>query len=108
MAATVAHEIRNPLGGIRGFATFLAQDTPKDDPRYRLVEKILAGTASLEKVVNGLLEFTRPVELKLAPTSCASIAHAAMRYMEYDPNYITIFTEIDPDLRILADGDKIR
>jgi len=108
MAATVAHEIRNPLGGIRGFATFLAQDTPEDDPRHRLVQKILTGTSSLEKVVSGLLEYTRPVELKLVPTSCAAIAQAALRYMEYDPSRITIFTEVDLDLRILADADKIR
>lgn len=108
MAATVAHEIRNPLGGIRGFATFLAQDTPRSDPRHRLVQKILVGTSSLEKVVSGLLEYTRPVELKMLPASCASIAQAAMRYMEYDPTRITIFTEIDPDLRVLADADKIR
>ena len=108
MAATVAHEIRNPLGGIRGFATFLAQDTPEDDPRHRLVQKILTGTSSLEKVLSGLLEYTRPVELKLVPTSCAAIAQAALRYMEYDPTRITIFTEVDLDLRILADADKIR
>lgn len=108
MAATVAHEIRNPLGGIRGFASFLAQDTPEEDPRHRLVQKILSGVSSLEKVVSGLLEYTRPVELKLAPASCAAIAHAAMRYMEYDPSRITIFTEIDPDLRVLADADRIR
>lgn len=108
MAATVAHEIRNPLGGIRGFATFLAQDTPEDDPRHRLVQKILTGTSSLEKVVSGLLEYTRPVELKLAPASCAGIAQAALRYMEYDPSRITIFTEIDLDLKVLADADKIR
>lgn len=108
MAATVAHEIRNPLGGIRGFATFLAQDTPEDDPRHRLVQKILTGTSSLEKVVSGLLEYTRPVELKLVPTSCAAIAQAALRYMEYEPSRITIFTEVDLDLRILADADKIR
>lgn len=108
MAATVAHEIRNPLGGIRGFATFLAQDTPEDDPRHRLVQKILTGTSSLEKVVSGLLEYTRPVELKLVPTSCAAIAQAALRYMEYDPSRITIFTEVDLELRILADADKIR
>jgi signal transduction histidine kinase len=28
--------------------------------------------------------------------------------MEYDPSRITIFTEVDLDLRILADADKIR
>ena len=59
-------------------------------------------------MVSGLLEYTRPVELKLAPASCAAIAHAAMRYMEYDPARITIFTEVDPDLRVLADADRIR
>ena len=62
MAATVAHEIRNPLGGIRGFATLLEQDTPADDPRHRLIQKIVAGTKNLDRVVNELLEYTRPVD----------------------------------------------
>jgi len=64
MAATVAHEIRNPLGGIEGFAALLARDIQEDDPRRRLVEKILAGTRSLNRVVSELLAFTRPMELK--------------------------------------------
>ncbi len=64
MAATVAHEIRNPLGGIEGFAALLARDIDQDDPRRRLVEKIRAGTRSLNRVVGELLAFTRPMELK--------------------------------------------
>ena len=63
MAATVAHEIRNPLGGIRGFAALLARDVDAEDPRKRLVNKIEVGAKELERVVSELLEYTRPVEL---------------------------------------------
>lgn len=61
MAATVAHEIRNPLGGIEGFAALLARDVPEEDPRRRLVDKVLLGTRSLNRVVTDLLLFTRPI-----------------------------------------------
>lgn len=40
MAATVAHEIRNPLGGIAGFAGLLERDLSVDDPRRRWVKRI--------------------------------------------------------------------
>ena len=77
MAATVAHEIRNPLGGIRGFATLLQRDVEASDPRARLVEKILAGVKSLEEVVNELLEYTRPVHLDRKRIACAELVEGA-------------------------------
>ena len=43
MAATVAHEVRNPLGGIAGFAALLERDLEPEDPRKRLVNKIIEG-----------------------------------------------------------------
>ncbi len=64
MAATVAHEIRNPLGGIEGFAALLARDIPEHDPKSVLVEKILTGTRSLNRVVSELLAFSRPMEFR--------------------------------------------
>lgn len=108
MAASVAHEIRNPLGGIRGFAELLAQDIAEEDPRKRLVEKILAGTRSLDRVVNELLEFTRPVELQLRPVSCASLVDAAAGFLTYDRDRIRLIDEIGPGVRVLADPDKMR
>jgi PAS domain S-box-containing protein len=108
MAATVAHEIRNPLGGIRGFASLLAQDIPKEDPRRRLVDKVNTGVESLEKVVNELLEYTRPVELTLRPTPCPDLIQAALGYLHYDPARISILIEADPTLRALADAEKMR
>jgi PAS domain S-box-containing protein len=61
MSAAVAHEIRNPLGGIGGFAALLERDLAINDPRKKLVRKILQGVSSLNKIVSNLLLFTRPM-----------------------------------------------
>ena len=61
MSANVAHEIRNPLGGIGGFAALLERDLDDDDPRRNLVKKIIEGVASLDKIVTNLLIYTRPI-----------------------------------------------
>ncbi len=67
MSATVAHEIRNPLGGIGGFADVLARKLEPDDPRRRLVVKITEGIDRLNSVVSNLLTYTRPAQLNLRP-----------------------------------------
>jgi signal transduction histidine kinase len=64
MAATVAHEIRNPLGGIGGYAGLLARGLEQDDPKRRLVEKIIQGVSSLNKIVSNLLYYTRKTVLR--------------------------------------------
>ncbi len=108
MAATVAHEIRNPLGGIRGFASLLAQDIPESDPKSRLVSKILIGTMNLDKVVTGLLEYTRPVELSLRPVGCLDILQGALGFLEYDADRTPVHLSVSPMYRVLADPDKLR
>ncbi len=108
MAATVAHEIRNPLGGIRGFAAFLAQDIPAEDPRRRLVDKINEGVKALDRVVTELLEYTRPVELNLSRCSCVELVRDALGYLEYDSARVIILLELDESLKIRGDAEKLR
>lgn len=108
MAATVAHEIRNPLGGIRGFASLLQQDIDSDDPRARLAEKIVQGTKSLDRVVNELLEYTRPVDLRLEPVNCHEIVTAAMGYLDLDGRRVDVANNVGRDLYVTADGGKVR
>lgn len=108
MAATVAHEIRNPLGGIRGFAALLARDIPAGDPRARLVEKILVGAASLNRVVDELLEYTRPVEIRLRAVDCAELVSAALAYLDLDGRPVAIHNNVAPGLIVRADPDKMR
>ena len=97
MAAGVAHEIRNPLNGIEGFASLLARDAAEgagDAARVRrYAEAIVSGVRDLNRTVSGLLEFTRarrlerracdPVELakgciELVRAESASLAGAAL------------------------------
>ncbi len=84
MAATVAHEIRNPLGGIEGFASLLSRDFDEDDPRSRLVRKILEGARSLNRVVNELLVFTRPMKLDFHKVELTRVVDGAISFLTED------------------------
>jgi len=69
MAASVAHEIRNPLGGIGGFAGLLDRQLPKADPRRKFVKPIIEGVTRLNNIVMNLLSYTRPQKLMLNEVS---------------------------------------
>lgn len=108
MAATVAHEIRNPLGGIRGFAALLARDIEEGDPRERLVQKILVGTKELERVVGELLEYTRPIQVHARPCTWSDLVGGALAYVELDGRKIEVLEGTGLDAAVLADPDRIR
>lgn len=63
MAAVVAHEIRNPLGGIKGFASLLERDLEKEPEKLKFVKYILEGANSLDRLVGNILNYTRPLKL---------------------------------------------
>ncbi len=62
LAAGVAHEIRNPLGGIRLFASLLRRDVGDRPDAVRVVDKIIQGAATLESIVTDILDYGRPPE----------------------------------------------
>jgi PAS domain S-box-containing protein len=108
MAATVAHEIRNPLGAMRGFATFLAQDLGPTHPGQRWVQKILEGAGILERVVNELLEYTRPVQLQPRPIALVELVQSALDYVEESLQRLTLQVRIPENITVFVDADKIR
>lgn len=59
MAAGVAHEIRNPLGGIEMFASLLERELQGDERKASLSRNIIQGVRSLNKIITELLTFTR-------------------------------------------------
>ncbi len=59
LAAVVAHEVRNPLTGVRSLAQRLADERVDDDRRRRWAGVILEETARMERLVSNLLEVAR-------------------------------------------------
>jgi signal transduction histidine kinase len=84
MAATVAHEIRNPLAGINGYVSLLARGIPPEDPKRKYVDKIMGGIASLNKIVINLLAYTKKTTLQKQKLDLVAWAEAILAHAEIE------------------------
>jgi two-component system sensor histidine kinase HydH len=82
LAAGVAHEIRNPLSSIKGFATYFKErypDTPQDQKTANIM---IAEVDRLNRVVGQLLEFARPVPVSPKSTTLQDLVDDSVRLIE--------------------------
>ena len=84
MAATVAHEVKNPLGGISGFADLLYRDIEEGDPRKNYVKKVIEGVDILNRIVMNLLDYTRSIKLDVRPTDFVKFLDEVVGFFEMD------------------------
>ena len=66
MAAGMAHEIRNPLGGIQLYASILAKDVADRPDSLNVVQKISGGVKRLEALVGQVLQFSREMSANVS------------------------------------------
>jgi PAS domain S-box-containing protein len=69
LAAGVAHEINNPLGGILIYANLVKEEMKPESPLREDVDKIITEATRCKQIVKGLLEFAHQTEEKLEPTN---------------------------------------
>jgi len=60
MAATLAHEIRNPLGAMKGLTQLVQEDLPDDHRTQSMMNTVVKEAERLEQLVTDLLTFARP------------------------------------------------
>ena len=82
LAAGIAHEINNPLGGILIYSHLLLEDTSKDSPYYENLKKIVKETSRCKDIVKGLLEFARPKEPETSLTDINNIVDRSLAIIE--------------------------
>jgi len=87
MAATVAHEVRNPLSGIGGFAALLERDINDNDPKKKLVKKISRGVESLNNTVETLLNYTRYEEVNASKVDYQEFLNATIDQFTIDNSH---------------------
>jgi two-component system sensor histidine kinase HydH len=110
LAAGVAHEIRNPLSSVKGFATYFREklkDSPQDrDTATTMIQEV----ERLDRVIGQLLEFARPSTLKIKPVRLNDLIQHSLKLIEGDARSKGIEVEADiphvlPDVPM--DGDRI-
>jgi PAS domain S-box-containing protein len=87
MAATIAHEIRNPLVGIGGFASLLARDLD-DNPRQKdMAAKIVEGVDDINNIIQNLLNFARKEEIEKTNVDLNAYLKQILKDVESDFTY---------------------
>ena len=68
LAAGIAHEINNPLGGILIYSSLMMEDLSEEDPKRQDLARIVQEAGRCKEIVKSLLEFARQTEPKMEPT----------------------------------------
>ena len=108
LGAVMAHEIRNPLAGIKGFAQLIETAETVDKARL-YANRIVTQSIRMESLVNDLLSFAREdrgerqaVDLAVLLQECL-----AMIRIEADSAGVAVTYSTHPALKITADSDRI-
>ena len=109
LAAGVAHEIRNPLSSLRGFAQLFADKFKDEQPYSTYAETMLTEADRLNRVVTDLLYLSKPHELSPESLNLRKICDSIQTLMGFDLEHkgTKLNTELNTD-RVYADPDGIR
>lgn len=112
MSATVAHEIRNPLGAMGVWAGLLERDLAADDHRRKTLGKIIEGLSRLNKIVSNLLVYTRPIKAEFRKVKLSRILDEIVDFVQIEIERLGIEIEVikkftDEPFYVLADPEKM-
>ncbi|MBW2412805.1 MAG: PAS domain S-box protein [Deltaproteobacteria bacterium] len=82
LAAGVAHEIRNPLSSIKGFATYFKERYPDRPGDQQTADIMIQEVDRINRVVGQLLEFARPITVKKQRISLPALLKDSIKLIE--------------------------
>jgi len=109
LAAGIAHEVRNPLSSIRGYATFFGSLFDSGTENQKAANIMAEEVDRVNRVISELLEFARPVDLKLEKTDITEFVNNSLRIIKYEAEManVNIIASIDSSIpRMEIDNDR--
>ncbi len=103
LAAGIAHEINNPLGGILIYASLMMEDLPEGDPKRADLARIVQEASRCKDIVKSLLEFARQTEPKMEPTDINRAIMDGLFFLENQALFhnVKIIKNLDPLLPLV-------
>ena len=110
LAAGVAHEVRNPLSSIKGFATYF-KERHRDKPEDQQIAAIMIQEVErLNRVISQLLDFARPVKINKKSVAVKKLIDRSIQMIEQQAKEkgITVQLQVNPAVEtISADADRL-
>lgn len=112
MAAGIAHEIRNPLGTLRGFAQFFGSRAKKHSESRQYADLMVSEVDRLNQTISGLLQFARPREPNILQIDVERLFRKTEQLMQADFNAHSVSLQIEyaenrKESKLSADPDLL-
>ncbi len=86
MVRSVAHEIKNPIGGIRGYTMLLEKEIEKPSSK-EMVKHITEALKMLDVLLNKILSYAKPTQVKAQTTDLAPFLRKLLKFLHVDPAF---------------------
>lgn len=110
MVASIAHEIRNPLGIIRSSSEFLIRRHKTEDATTQaMLSAIYDESCRLGTTVNDFLDYARPRQPRQDVVNIQDVINKAMAFLggEFQRQGIEVHADLSPDVTVLGDADLL-
>ena len=110
MAVGLAHEVRNPLGAIRGAVQLLRREIGPDSRLAEYTDVLLNEVDRVNRIIESLLDLARPIQLRAVPLNLHQLLERVTLLSEESARErsVTLIRRYDPSLPpILGDEDRL-
>ena len=109
MAAVIAHEVKNPLAGIRGAVQVIGSRLPKESREVAVVGEILSRIDTLNGLIQDLLLFARPPQPKPIPVDVSPLVLTTVEFLSGDPALSGVLIEVEGSAPpVAADAELLK
>ena len=112
VAAGLAHEIRNPLGAMRGAIQVLESNMPAESVQSSLMDIILRESDRLNSIITNFLGYARPAAVDFADTNVGEAIKDTLTLLKHSPevneNHRLVDDLVDETIIISADAAQLK
>jgi two-component system, LuxR family, sensor kinase FixL len=109
MAAVIAHEVKNPLAGVRGAIQVIASRMPSASKDAAVVKEIIARIDGLNNLMKDLLLFARPPQPNPSPVDVAALVATTADLLAADPSVAGVNVKVEGTAPpIMADPELLK
>ena len=110
MAASIAHEIKNPLASIKTLGQLLQEETENDDSRREYIDVIVSEVNRLNSVVEQLLKYAKPEGSSFREVAFSEVIQPVMSLVHHESERrrISLHADYSEDLKVFVDSEKLK